>query len=75
MILCAPGRTVAATGPGLQQSAPITTTTAEATGVIPVASVVSPGARNRRLARNFERYARTAAAFVRLATIRIMLRA
>lgn len=30
--------------------------------------------RNRRLARNFERYARTAAAFVRLAMIRMMLR-
>jgi transposase len=30
--------------------------------------------RNRRLARDFERYARTAAAFVRLAMIRIMLR-
>jgi transposase len=29
---------------------------------------------NRRLARDFERYARTAAAFVRLAMIRIMLR-
>ncbi len=31
-------------------------------------------ARNRRLARDFERYARTVAAFVRLAMIRIMLR-
>lgn len=31
-------------------------------------------ARNRRLARDFERHARTAAAFVRLAMIRIMLR-
>ena len=31
--------------------------------------------RNRRLARDFERYARTVAAFVRLAMIRIMLRA
>ena len=31
-------------------------------------------ARNRRLARDFERYARTGAAFVRLAMIRIMLR-
>jgi transposase len=30
--------------------------------------------RNRRLARDFERYARTAAAFVRIAMIRIMLR-
>jgi transposase len=30
--------------------------------------------RNRRLARDFERYAQTAAAFVRLAMIRIMLR-
>lgn len=30
--------------------------------------------RNRRLARDFERYARTAAAFVRLAMIRLMLR-
>ena len=30
--------------------------------------------RNRRLARDYERYARTAAAFVRLAMIRIMLR-
>jgi hypothetical protein len=30
--------------------------------------------RNRRLARDFERYARTGAAFVRLAMIRIMLR-
>ena len=30
--------------------------------------------RNRRLARDFERYASTAAAFVRLAMIRIMLR-
>ena len=30
--------------------------------------------RNRRLARDFERYARTVAAFVRLAMIRIMLR-
>jgi hypothetical protein len=30
--------------------------------------------RNRRLARDFERYARTIAAFVRLAMIRIMLR-
>jgi transposase len=30
--------------------------------------------RNRRLAREFERYARTAAAFVRLAMIKIMLR-
>jgi transposase len=29
---------------------------------------------NRRLARDFERYARTVAAFVRLAMIRIMLR-
>jgi transposase len=29
--------------------------------------------RNRRLARDFERYARTVAAFVRLAVIRIML--
>lgn len=31
-------------------------------------------ARNRRLARDFERYARTGAAFIRLALIRIMLR-
>jgi transposase len=31
-------------------------------------------ARNRRLARDFERYARTVAAFVRLAMIRVMLR-
>jgi transposase len=31
-------------------------------------------ARNRRLARDFERYARTGAAFVRLAMIRLMLR-
>ncbi len=31
-------------------------------------------ARNRRLARDFERYARTVAAFIRLAMIRIMLR-
>jgi transposase len=31
-------------------------------------------ARNRRLARDFERYASTAVAFVRLAMIRIMLR-
>jgi transposase len=30
--------------------------------------------RNRRLAREFERYAATAAAFIRLAMIRIMLR-
>ena len=30
--------------------------------------------RNRRLARDFERYARKAAAFVRLAMIRLMLR-
>ena len=30
--------------------------------------------RNRRLARDFERYARTVAAFVRLAIIRIMLK-
>ncbi len=30
--------------------------------------------RNRRLARDFERYARTVAAFFRLAMIRIMLR-
>ena len=30
--------------------------------------------RNRRLARDFERYSRTVAAFVRLAMIRIMLR-
>ena len=30
--------------------------------------------RNRRLARDFERYARTTAAFIRLAMIRIMLR-
>jgi len=30
--------------------------------------------RNRRLARDFERYARTAAAFVRLAMIRLMLK-
>jgi transposase len=30
--------------------------------------------RNRRLARDFERYASTAAAFVRIAMIRIMLR-
>jgi transposase len=30
--------------------------------------------RNRRLARDFERYARTVAAFIRLAMIRIMLR-
>ena len=30
--------------------------------------------RNRRLARDFERYARTVAAFVRLAMIRIILR-
>ena len=30
--------------------------------------------RNRRLARNFERYATTVAAFIRLAMIRIMLR-
>jgi transposase len=29
---------------------------------------------NRRLARDFERYARSAAAFVRLAMIRIMLK-
>jgi transposase len=29
---------------------------------------------NRRLARDFERYARSAAAFIRLAMIRIMLR-
>ena len=34
-------------------------------------SVVS---RNRRLARDFERYATTVAAFIRLAMIRIMLR-
>jgi len=31
-------------------------------------------ARNRRLARDFERHARTVAAFIRLAMIRIMLR-
>jgi transposase len=31
-------------------------------------------ARNRRLARDFERYARTVAAFIRLAMIRLMLR-
>jgi transposase len=30
--------------------------------------------RNRRLARDYERYARTTAAFIRLAMIRIMLR-
>ena len=30
--------------------------------------------RNRRLARDFERYARSVAAFIRLAMIRIMLR-
>jgi transposase len=30
--------------------------------------------RNRRLARDFERYAKTAAAFIRLAMIRLMLR-
>jgi transposase len=30
--------------------------------------------RNRRLARDFERYARTVAAFIRLAMIRVMLR-
>jgi len=30
--------------------------------------------RNRRLARDFERYARTVAAFVRLAMIRLMLK-
>ena len=30
--------------------------------------------RNRRLARDFERYARTVAAFIRLAMIRIMLK-
>ncbi len=30
--------------------------------------------RNRRLVRDFERYARTVAAFVRLAMIRIMLK-
>jgi hypothetical protein len=30
--------------------------------------------RNRRLARDFERYATTVAAFIRLAMIRIMLR-
>jgi transposase len=39
--------------------------------------LVSKGAwisRNRRLARDFERHARTVAAFVRLAMIRIMLR-
>jgi len=30
--------------------------------------------RNRRMARNFERYARTVAAFICLAIIRIMLR-
>ena len=30
--------------------------------------------RNRRLARDYERYARTAAAFIRLAMIRLMLR-
>ena len=30
--------------------------------------------RNRRLARDFERYAKTVAAFVRLAMIRVMLR-
>jgi transposase len=30
--------------------------------------------RNRRVARDFERYARSAAAFIRLAMIRIMLR-
>jgi Transposase DDE domain len=30
--------------------------------------------RNRRLARDFERYARSTAAFIRLAMIRIMLR-
>ena len=30
--------------------------------------------RNRRLVRDFERYARTVAAFVRLAMIRLMLR-
>jgi transposase len=30
--------------------------------------------RNRRLARDFERYARNGAAFIRLAMIRIMLR-
>ena len=30
--------------------------------------------RNRRLARDYERYARTVAAFIRLAMIRIMLR-
>ena len=30
--------------------------------------------RNRRLARDFERYARTVASFIRLAMIRLMLR-
>jgi hypothetical protein len=30
--------------------------------------------RNRRLARNFERYARTVAAFIRIAMIRLMLK-
>jgi transposase len=30
--------------------------------------------RNRRMARDFERYARTVVAFIRLAMIRIMLR-
>jgi hypothetical protein len=33
-----------------------------------------PGSRNRRLARDLERYATTVAAFIRLALIRIMLR-
>ena len=32
------------------------------------------GSRNRRLARDFERYATTVVAFVRLAMIRIMLK-
>ena len=38
-------------------------------------STVAPGAisRNRRLARDYERYAMTVAAFIRLAMIRFML--
>jgi transposase len=39
-----------------------------------LAEVHAAGNNNRRLARDFERYARSAAAFIRLAMIRIMLR-
>jgi hypothetical protein len=40
----------------------------------PVERMLAWISHNRRLARDFERYARSAAAFIRLAMIRIMLR-